>query len=429
MNLARYKRASPLLLVLPLLIAGNAYALFELASSSDPEPTAVDAVTLALLITAFVLELLPKTTSDPKRNPVQEANVFSQLTYSWLSPVLRLGSQRPLTLDDLPPLRLRDTTNDVCRIFLAEWQRQVASRRPSLWAAYIHSFGLEFALGGLLKLFQDLLSFVQPILLSELISFAASYSTDNSPTTTNPPQPPSRGILICLGMLSASLFQSSMLQAYFFKVMSVALRAESGTISAIYEKALKTAKGEGGTSGEVVNLQSVDADRIGDTIPYLHVLWSGPLQIVIAIFLLYRQLGPSTLVGVGIIVLLIPLNAVIAKIDAKLEGELMEERDVRGKRTEELWRGISIVRMYGWESSFVKRIEQGRGKELKTLGKLGVLSAVTSLIWTCSPFFVSLASFGTFALFSGEPLTARRIFVSLSLFNMMTFPLVVFPMM
>jgi len=46
---------------------------------------------------------------------------------------------------------------------------------------------------------------------------------------------------------------------------------------------------------------------------YINVLWSGPLQIFISIYLLWMVLGPSILAGVGVMVLMIPLSAFIAK--------------------------------------------------------------------------------------------------------------------
>ena len=47
------------------------------------------------------------------------------------------------------------------------------------------------------------------------------------------------------------------------------------------------------TSGEIVNLMSVDAQRICDLVPYVNMLWSSPLQIVVAIYMLYQVLLAS----------------------------------------------------------------------------------------------------------------------------------------
>lgn len=91
------------------------------------------------------------------------------------------------------------------------------------------------------------------------------------------------------------------------------------------------------TVGEVVNLMSVDAQRFMDLTTFLNMLWSAPLQIFLALYFLWQvclelarlffftfvspmlltagflqNLGPSVLAGVAVMVMLIPLNAVIA---------------------------------------------------------------------------------------------------------------------
>ena len=65
------------------------------------------------------------------------------------------------------------------------------------------------------------------------------------------------------------------------------------------------------TVGEIVNLMSVDAQRLLDVVTWLYAIYTTPLQIVVALGLLYHFLGPSVFAGFGIMVLLIPLNFVV----------------------------------------------------------------------------------------------------------------------
>ena len=73
------------------------------------------------------------------------------------------------------------------------------------------------------------------------------------------------------------------------------------------------------TVGEIVNLMSVDAQRMQDVTAYLYLLWSAPLQIIIAMYMLWGILGPSIFAGVGVMVLLVPINGVVANIQNKLQ--------------------------------------------------------------------------------------------------------------
>ena len=73
------------------------------------------------------------------------------------------------------------------------------------------------------------------------------------------------------------------------------------------------------TVGEIVNLMSVDAQRMQDVFGYLWMVWSCPLQIIIAVYLLWGKLGASVLAGLGVMLLLIPLNGVMATYQRKLQ--------------------------------------------------------------------------------------------------------------
>lgn len=77
------------------------------------------------------------------------------------------------------------------------------------------------------------------------------------------------------------------------------------------------------TVGEIVNLMSVDAQRLQDVTGYLWMVWSAPLQIGIAVYMLWNILGPSVLAGLAVMVLLIPINGAMATIQRKLQVHIV----------------------------------------------------------------------------------------------------------
>lgn len=77
------------------------------------------------------------------------------------------------------------------------------------------------------------------------------------------------------------------------------------------------------TIGEIVNLMSVDAERIMEVVQYLWMIWSSPLQICIAIYLLYGILGPAVFAGLAAILIMFPINSILASIEAKLQVSLL----------------------------------------------------------------------------------------------------------
>ena len=69
---------------------------------------------------------------------------------------------------------------------------------------------------------------------------------------------------------------------------------------------------------------------------------SAPFQICVALFLLWKTLGPSVMAGFFVMILLIPLNGVIAAKSRKLQQKQMKEKDQRVKMMNEILQGIKV---------------------------------------------------------------------------------------
>ncbi|OBS72815.1 hypothetical protein A6R68_12622 [Neotoma lepida] len=161
------------------------------------------------------------------------------------------------------------------------------------------------------------------------------------------------------------------------------------------------------TIGETVNLMSVDSQKLMDVTNYMHLVWSSVLQIALSIFFLWRELGPSILAGVGVMVLLIPVNAVLATRNRK----------------------IQILKYFAWEPSFRDQVYGLRNKELKNLLVYGQLQTLMVFLLQLTPILVSVVTFSVYVLVdSNNVLTAEKAFTSITLFNVLRFPLTMLPM-
>lgn len=247
-----------------------------------------------------------------------------------------------------------------------------------------------------------------------------------------PEEPLWHGLLIVFLMIAVSMLQSFFLAYYFNRMMVIGLRIRSALTASIYRKSLvlgNTARKDT-TIGEIVNLMSVDSQRFTDLMAWLNLLWSAPLQIVLAIYFLYLELGLSVFAGVAVMVLMIPLNAVVATYSKKMQTRQMKQKDERVKAMNEILNGIKVIKLYAWEESFMAQILGLRKKEVKELKNMAYLGAVGIFLWMCAPFLVALTSFAIYVL-SDEShiLDAQKAFVSLALFNLLRFPLTMLPNM
>lgn len=212
----------------------------------------------------------------------------------------------------------------------------------------------------------------------------------------------------------------------------VGFRIRSALISAIYRKALKVSSSakRDTTVGEIVNLMAVDAQRFFELISYLHLLWSSPLVMGVAIFLLWQQLGPSVLAGLAVMILMFPLNAYIAVKLRTYQVKQMIKKDHRVKLMNEILSGMRVLKLYAWEPSFEQTIQGVRDEEMVILRQTAMFNAGTFFVWSMAPFLVTLASFATYVLVDeNNVLDPGTAFVSLALFNILRMPMAMFPMM
>ena len=83
--------------------------------------------------------------------------------------------------------------------------------------------------------------------------------------------------------------------------------------------------------GETVNLMAIDSQRMMDVTSQINTVWTSPMAIILSFYFLWGYLGPSSLAGLVIMVLLIPVNAVISNRMKKYQRENMKNKDTRIK--------------------------------------------------------------------------------------------------
>jgi ATP-binding cassette, subfamily C (CFTR/MRP), member 1 len=159
---------------------------------------------------------------------------------------------------------------------------------------------------------------------------------------------------------------------------------------------------------------------------YLHALWYSPLQIALALFFLWKQLGVSSLGGVGVIIFMIPVAKSVAEFMGLQQEALMKKRDDRTKLNSEVLSGMKVIKMQAWEESFQKRLLLLRDVELRQLWKYDLGALLSNLLWGLTPLMVTLTTFGLY-VYLGNQLEVASALTSLALFEILRFPLFMLP--
>ncbi|KAH9872673.1 hypothetical protein J1614_005067 [Plenodomus biglobosus] len=178
------------------------------------------------------------------------------------------------------------------------------------------------------------------------------------------------------------------------------------------------------TTGAIINLMAVDAFKVSEISAYLHFLWANtPVQVVVAIVLLYRILGYSSIAGIGMMVILLPINMYVAKQFAKIQKLILAATDARIHTTNEVLTNIRIIKFFAWEQRFIGLVNEKRHVELRHLRRRYILWAVAATIWSGSPVLITFLSFLVYTNIEHKALIPSVAFTALSLFQILRIPL------
>uniref|UniRef100_A0A8C0HFM2 Multidrug resistance-associated protein 1 n=1 Tax=Chelonoidis abingdonii TaxID=106734 RepID=A0A8C0HFM2_CHEAB len=387
--------------------------------------------------------LFSETVNDSNPCPESSASFLSKITFWWITGLMIQGYRRPLEAKDLWSLNKDDTSGEVVQGLAKYWEKECANTNkqaikmvyspkkqtkssnsngdvteevealivkpsqrnsaPSLLKVLYKTFGPYFLMSFLFKACHDLMMFSGPEILKLLINFVNDKDAPNW-----------QGYLYTGLLFACACLQTLILHQYFHICFVTGMRLKTAVIGAVYRKALVITNSARKTStvGEIVNLMSVDAQRFMDLTTYINMIWSAPLQVILALYLLWQNLGPSVLAGVAVMILLVPVNAVMAMKTKTYQVAHMKSKDNRIKLMNEILNGIKVLKLYAWELAFKEKVLGIRQEELKVLKKS-----------------VALSTFAVYVLVDkNNVLDAQKAFVSLALFNILRFPLNILPM-
>ncbi|KAG8328075.1 Canalicular multispecific organic anion transporter 1 [Homalodisca vitripennis] len=201
-----------------------------------------------------------------------------------------------------------------------------------------------------------------------------------------------RGFAYAISMFICAELQSIFFHQHLIAMYRIGLNWRTAITFAVYKKSLRisNAARKRYTMGEVVNMMAVDAQRCNDFAFYFHFTWTTPFIILAALYFLWQMLGPAALAGLSVMLIIIPINALIAKKVKLLQMEQMTYKDERVKQMNEVLTGIKVLKLYAWDPSFRNQILKIREKEIRVLKSAAMWNASISFLWLCSSFLVKL---------------------------------------
>ncbi|KAG5514660.1 hypothetical protein RHGRI_035904 [Rhododendron griersonianum] len=349
-----------------------------------------------------------------------EAGLFSLVTLSWLNPILSLGARRPLELKDIPLLAPKDRSKANYKILNVNWEKLKAEnpqKQPSLGWAILKSFWKEAACNAIFAGLTTLVSYVGPYMISYFVDYLGGNETF-----------PHEGYILAGIFFTSKLVETLTTRQWYLGVDILGMHVRSALTAMVYRKGLKLSSvaKQSHTSGEIVNYMAVDVQRVGDYSWYLHDIWMLPLQIILALAILYKNVGIASVATLIATIISILVTVPLARVQETYQDNLMAAKDDRMRKTSECLRNMRILKLQAWEDRYRVKLEEIRNVEFKWLRKALYSQAFITFFFWSSPIFVSAVTFGSSILLGGE-LTAGAVLSALATFRILQEPLRNFP--
>uniref|UniRef100_A0A8C3L2L3 ABC-type glutathione-S-conjugate transporter n=1 Tax=Chrysolophus pictus TaxID=9089 RepID=A0A8C3L2L3_CHRPC len=373
-----------------------------------------------------------------KANQCPEANssFLSKITYWWFSGLVWKGCRQSLGVDDLWAVRKEDSSEEIVAWAEREWKKynnrmkhqkiesDIAeaeetevllqsehSQSGPLLQAFWSMFGTYFLFSTLCLVICDVFLFSIPKILSLFLEFIEDQEA-----------PSWHGYFYAFILVLLACLQTLFEKRYMYMCLVLGLRLKTAVTGLVYRKILimSNASRKAVTVGEIVNLVSVDVQKLMDLIIYFNGTWLAPIRIIICFVFLWQLLGPSALASIAVFLFLLPLNFMITKKRSHFQEAQMKHKDERAKLTNAILSDIKVIKLYGWEKAFMEKVHAIRRQELQALKRSQILFSASLASFHSSTFLIAFVMFAVYTLVDNtHVLDAQKAFVSLTLINIL----------
>ncbi|KAJ2784563.1 Transporter of the ATP-binding cassette (ABC) [Coemansia javaensis] len=382
--------------------------------------------------------------------PELTASIAQLLLFSWMDPMIWLGYRRPLEPNDVYDLMPEDRSEHVC----ARWQsecRAYARRRGrdtrSLARRLFWFFRWQLAVQCAWTLAQAVFVFSSPLFLRRILAYM------EDPTLYTREQ----AFWCVFGLLAGASLASLCQSQALWVGRKIGIQIKSIIVGDVYAKSLRrrdaastighapaaaaasddssdypkpapaSSAGDDGDAmssfGKITNLMAVDANKISEVSAYLHLLYLLPVEIAIAVVMLYQLLGAASIGGLATILVLVPVQWWIISVWNAYQDQLMKASDRRMSAMNEILQGVRIIKFFAWEPQFERQVAEVRGNELGVLRRRYLVMTYSILLFFMAPVFVTLTTFAVYTALMGHKLTASVAFTALALFKTLRSPM------
>ncbi|KAG5882040.1 hypothetical protein JTB14_003438 [Gonioctena quinquepunctata] len=300
--------------------------------------------------------------SQRQKNPRENANILSRLTFVYTWSLFSRAFQRDLEEQDIYKV-VSSCSSEKCGSKL-EKQWKIENQKkgsPSIARLIWVRFGWRYVLMGCIEMVWKITrSVLEPMAVSSLISYFRPGQTDLKKNDAYY----YAGLVLILHFTNCIFIQN-----YELWQQKLGIEMKVAFSSYLYRKSLKLSPSAVSeiTFGNIVTLINKDVNTFVDSMQILNGTLIGTVQTIVICYLIYSKLGVASLIGIGIVFSTIPIQAYIGKWISKLRLQVGKKSDERLQMVQETLSTIKMIKMYTWEEYFKNKIDKARWEELKKM--------------------------------------------------------------
>ncbi|CAG2166190.1 unnamed protein product [Oppiella nova] len=315
----------------------------------------------------------------PLATPTVDPVKTTKSAQRWGFPVFMTGWRKNgLVVDDLFRCSRHDESQRIVQELEKHWNNERRKKSPKFWRAVVMAFGKSYILPlSIFILGECVVRMSQPLLLGIVIDY---FSKVENLTFEH-------ACVVAGGLCFSSALFIWLFHSGLMLVTQMGMRLRAASCTLIYKKSLRLSRASLAktTVGHIVNLMSNDVNRFDVFSIDVCYLFVAPIQTGIAVYIIYTAISYYCFACVALLLLFLPFQAFMGKLFSKVRNEV---------------RGIQMA-------CFLKAIN---------LSVYSVASRI--LLFACFIAYV----------LTGNPLTAKAVFITMSLFNTIRSPLtIMFP--
>ncbi|KAJ7198849.1 P-loop containing nucleoside triphosphate hydrolase protein, partial [Mycena pura] len=368
-------------------------------------------------------------------NPEQTASILSSVLYIFLDPIVSLAYRIPhLSFNQLPPLCDYDYASVLkARAFphLDAFRNAGEKRARHVAFGLLWTFRWEHLIMAILLAISGLANFISPLAINRLLNYL------EKPDAEYFMRPWFWIVLLFVGPVTYDLaFQWDMFvgthimgqttaivtQLVFEHALRIRVKAETA------DKGKNVASSETASAnltGKINTLVTVDLGNINEARNVLFIVVLVPIQVIGSVIFLYQVLGWSAFVGMAFMAALSPLPGYAAKLLSGVQKKALDKTDARVQSVSETMGVLRMVKMFGWESQMMKKIEEKRKDELTWIWRRKALFTLQESLNFLIPTITMLATYGQFCsnfvfiIIMKQELSASKVFSSMAVFDLL----------